>query len=426
MARMKNNADAWKLIFKELNILEEINANGCFVITSNQINDYREARLMTKFDNSDALPEIFKKNKLSILPISNGVYMIAKFCAYKDFEKDEVEIENFQFDSNIQSIDSNNISSEAIAINCLYITDILKDFLEEERVLPTICGKMGSGDFDFYITDRNKNKVCVNIKNARIEIDGGYEGINCLALIEAKNYVSNDFMVRQLYYPFRTWVNKISKKVRPVYVVYSNGVFDLYEYAFEDINDYSSIKLIKHKKYSIEENNIELIDIENILSNIKTIEETSIPFPQANSLERVINLCELLSINAQSKTDITENYAFDKRQTNYYTDAGIYLGLIKKEIINKEIFFSLTPKGVKMMKQKFKTRQLLFVESILEHKIFKLVLENYLENGVIPSYSYIVEKMKECNLYNIGKNSTYKRRASTIKRWIEWIIKLIN
>ena len=51
---MKNNADAWKLIFKELNILEEINANGCFVITSNQINDYREARLMTKFDNSDA------------------------------------------------------------------------------------------------------------------------------------------------------------------------------------------------------------------------------------------------------------------------------------------------------------------------------------------------------------------------------------
>lgn len=66
-----------------------------------------------------------------------------------------------------------------------------------------------------------------------------------------------------------------------------------------------------------------------ILDTTNTVKEPEIPFPQADSFERVINLCELLKQREFiSKEDITQNYDFYSRQTDYYTNAGRYLGLI--------------------------------------------------------------------------------------------------
>ncbi len=428
MSRCATNKEAWQLLFEKYNILEEINNNGYFKITAKQINEYREARLMTKFDNSANLPELFKDNKLAILPITSNSYMIAKFQTYQEFEKTEdEEIIKINFPEYIQSLDYNNITSEALAINCAYITQILENFLDEEALVPTINGKMGSGNFEFKINkNEGKNEyVNVTVQNSRIEIDGGFEGVNSLALIEAKNVISDDFMVRQLYYPYRLWKSKINKPVRPIYMVYSNGIFNVYEYKFENDEDYSSIKLVKSKKYSIEDTDIEIADIENIFNNIKSYtKEPRIAFPQADSFERVINLCELLSEEPKSKNEITENYAFDERQTNYYTDAGRYLGLISKERKDRNIIFDLTDTGRKILKLRYKQRQLEYVKLILKHKVFYDYLKLYFERAEKPSIIDTVDIMKNCNLYNIKSESTYKRRSSTIRGWIEWIIEL--
>ena len=428
MSRCATNKEAWQLLFEKYNILEEINNNGYFKITAKQINEYREARLMTKFDNSANLPELFKDNKLAILPITSNSYMIAKFQTYQKKKKTEdEEIIKINFPEYIQSLDYNNITSEALAINCAYITQILENFLDEEALVPTINGKMGSGNFEFKINkNEGKNEyVNVTVQNSRIEIDGGFEGVNSLALIEAKNVISDDFMVRQLYYPYRLWKSKINKPVRPIYMVYSNGIFNVYEYKFENDEDYSSIKLVKSKKYSIEDTDIEIADIENIFNNIKSYtKEPRIAFPQADSFERVINLCELLSEEPKSKNEITENYAFDERQTNYYTDAGRYLGLISKERKDRNIIFDLTDTGRKILKLRYKQRQLEYVKLILKHKVFYDYLKLYFERAEKPSIIDTVDIMKNCNLYNIKSESTYKRRSSTIRGWIEWIIEL--
>lgn len=428
MSRCTTNKKAWQLLFEKYNILEEINNNGYFKITAKQINEYREARLMTKFDNSANLPELFKDNKLAILPITSNSYMIAKFQTYQEFEKTEdEEIIKINFPEYIQSLDYNNITSEALSINCAYITQILENFLDEEDLVPTISGKMGSGNFEFKI---NKNEgeneyINVTVQNSRIEIDGGFEGVNSLALIEAKNVISDDFMVRQLYYPYRLWKSKINKPVRPIYMVYSNGIFNVYEYKFENDEDYSSIKLVKNKKYSIEDTDIEIADIEYIFNNIKSYtKEPRIAFPQADSFERVINLCELLSEEPKSKNEITENYAFDERQSNYYTDAGRYLGLISKERKGRNIIFDLTDTGRKILKLRYKQRQLEYVKLILKHKVFYDYLKLYFERAEKPLIIDTVDIMKNCNLYNIKSESTYKRRSSTIRGWIEWIIEL--
>ena len=428
MSRCATNKEAWQLLFEKYKILEEINKNGYFKITAKQINEYREARLMTKFDNSANLPELFKDNNLAILPITSNSYMIAKFQTYQEFEKTEdEEIIKINFPEYIQSLDYNNITSEALAINCAYITQILENFLDEEDLVPTISGKMGSGNFEFKI---NKNEgeneyINVAVQNSRIEIDGGFEGVNSLALIEAKNVISDDFMVRQLYYPYRLWKSKINKPVRPIYMVYSNGIFNVYEYKFEDDKDYSSIKFVKSKKYSIEDTDIEITDIEDIFNNIKTFaKEPKIAFPQADSFERIINLCELLAEEPRNKNEITENYAFDERQTNYYTDAGRYLGLISKERKDGNIIFDLTDTGRKILKLRYKQRQLEYVKLILKHKAFYEYLKLYFERAEKPLIIDTVEIMKNSDLYNIKSDSTYKRRSSTIRGWIEWIIEL--
>ena len=42
----------------------------------------------------------------------------------------------------------------------------------------------------------------IKVNNSQIEIDGGYEGAESLTIIEAKNNIADDFIVRQLYYPY--------------------------------------------------------------------------------------------------------------------------------------------------------------------------------------------------------------------------------
>lgn len=427
MYRCSTNKEAWEKIFNEYDVLNKIQEQGFFEISSKEINEYREARLMTKFDNSESIPKILSENNLSILPISSNKYMIARFKAYKKFGSEPKDIERVQFPSYIESLDYNNISSESLALNCTYITGILENFLDEEELVPTVSGKMGSGLFEFEIAQINDDKkINVTVENSRMEIDGGYEGVNSLALVEAKNVVAEDFLVRQLYYPYRLWESKITKKVRTIYVVYSNGIFTIYEYKFNDINEYSSIELVKCKKYSIEDTNIDLGTIQSLIENIQNyVEEPKISFPQANSFERVINLCELLESSEKGKQEITEKYEFDPRQTNYYTDAAIYLGLVVKKGVRSKSF-ELSKLGKRILSLNYKNRQIEFVKLILSHKVFHMTIKRYFEKLEMPTDSEIVEIMKECELYKIGKDSTFYRRASTIKSWVDWIINLIT
>ena len=118
------------------------------------------------------------------------------------------------------------------------------------------------------------------------------------------------------------------------------------------------------------------------------------------------------------------NYAFDERQTNYYTDAGRYLGLINKSKEDGKIIFTLSDEGRKIIRLKYKPKQLRFVELIVSHRVFNVILRQYLQNGEIPKKQEIVSVMKQSNLFRIGKEDTYQRRSSTISGWINWILDL--
>lgn len=424
MSDTKNDI-AWNKLFEKYDISQNIQKTGYYLINSSIINEFREARLMTKFDYKSQLPEIFSKNNYSILPISRGGYIISDFETFKDFESNETEINKIDFPNYLESIDFDNISSEATALNCAYVTGIIQDFVQEE-LKPTVSGRMSSLAFSFSINTKNQ-PIRIDVNNSQIEIDGGYEGANSLCLIEAKNSISKDFLIRQLYYPFRLWNEKVSKRVRPIFLSYSNGIFHFREYLFEDPLHYNSIKLIREKKYAIRDGAINLELIQQLSQRVEIGSEPEIPFPQADSFERVINLCELLNDKEELNREyITQNYDFNVRQTNYYTDAGRYLGLIDKKNVNREVSYFLTREGKRLFGLSIADRQEKFIELILSHLAFNNTLILYLQKGKSPSKNEIVEIMKTSDLYKVDSESTFQRRASTILSWTNWIFNQIE
>lgn len=425
MSKSKNDV-AWEKIFEKYHILEKLATDGRVSISSTEINRFREARLMTKFDHRSQLPQLFTKHKLSILPISRGTYEIGRFETFCDFNKEEVDITPIDFPTFLESIDYKEITSESTAINCAFVSKILHDFTGEENLLPTVSGRMSSSSFNFTINS-GQNTFRINVDNSQIEIDGGYEGDNSLNLIEAKNYISDDFLIRQLYYPYRLWSNKITKRIRPIFLTYSNGIFHLREYEFSVPELYNSIRLIQYKRYAVQEGCINIENIQKILDSIQTVKEPELPFPQADNFERIINLCELLKQNEFiSKDNITRNYDFNYRQTNYYSDAARYLGLIKVVRKNQQTGCTLTPNGLRIFNLSIVERQLEFVKLILAHTVFQNTLKLYFDKGEVPQKDEIVEIMKNAKLYNIHADETYRRRASTIISWINWILGLIE
>lgn len=283
---------------------------------------------------------------------------------------------------------------------------------------------MSSSSFNFDIKSP-KGLFTVNVGNSQIEIDGGYEGESSLNLLEAKNYISDDFLVRQLYYPFKLWSGKIQKQVRPIFLTYSNGVFHLREYSFSNVNHYNSLVLVRHRKYVVQEGSFNLEALGQIIYTTRAVKEPEIPFPQADSFERVINLCELLKQKEFiSKEEITQNYDFDGRQTDYYSNAGKYLELIDtgRDALTGETGCFLTTKGKQVFNLNLIDRQKEFVRLIVSHKAFKETLKLYLANGEMPEKETIIEIMRRSKLYNVGSDSTYFRRASTIVGWTDWII----
>ena len=422
MAKSKNDL-AWEKLFTKHNILNAVKTNGFYEISAKSINEFREARLMTKFDHSSNLPTIFEQNNLSILPITRGSYLIGCFEIFHDFVDNATSIQQVMFPNNLESINVADISSEATAINCAYVSNILHNFSGEENLVPTVSGRMSSSQFDFYVNNTALAQTSfINVNNSQIEIDGGYEGNKSLILIEAKNYISDDFLIRQLYYPFRLWQNKVSKPVRPIFLTYTNGVFDLREYEFSQINNYNSLNLVHHQKYTIQTQYINLELLQNIVKTTPQVNEPlNIPFPQADSFDRIINLCELIhDEGCLSKDSITANYDFDRRQTDYYINAARYLGLIYK---GDDRNFYLTKPGLDLFKLNLNQRQLEIIKLIVKHPVFNKALKSTFLKGRDLNKHEIVEIMKSCELINMLSECTYERRASTVQAWVGWILK---
>lgn len=421
----KTVAQLWEEIFFDFDIINNIDKKGCFKITADDIRKYKEPRLMTKFDYSKQLPKIFKENKLGILPIKNGEYIIGKYNLFKDISntkyEDIIPIKK-QLPSYIETIDPDNIYSESNALNVALLSGMIKDTIGEE-VIETIQGKMRATGFKFDI-EGDVGTQSITIEKPAMEIDGGYEGKENIVLIEAKNYLPDDFIIRQLYYPYRHWINKVNKKIIPVFFGYENGIYNFFVYEFDDLNNYNSLSLKEIKRFIISNETSEEIKL-RIFNNIQLQEEqaqSEIPFPQADSFVKVFGLLDIIDKNINSE-DVAAFYEFDNRQGSYYLSAAKYLGLIEGNYGK----YKLTTDGLAIINADTKGRNERLISLILKHKVFYFTYKYYLKNKELPNKKFIIELMKEYTdipeSNKDGKeNEVFNRRASTVRGWVQWII----
>lgn len=428
MTNLSTN-DAWKKIIEKYDIVNKIKKEGQFRILSKQIKEFREPRLMSKWDSSESLPKVLKKNKINILPDSRSSYILSDFQLYESFpnsteqnaKMQKVQVPDFE------TIDINHITTESNAINLLVLTNILDDFLEVNNNVQTFSGRMGTGEFNFRVNTYS-GKQELFVKNAQCEIDAGFENKESVVILEAKNIVYPDFHIRQLYYPYRLWKKRINKPIRLVFSVYSNKIYRLFEYEFESLKDYSSIKLVKEKKYSLEDTNITREDLLEVYhkTEVKTDDNmnfSNVPFIQADTFERIISLLEQLHENSMTTEEVADLMQFRERQSDYYFNAGKYLGLFEKvkDYNTGSMVMKLTKLGEEVFNLNYKDRQLKLVNLILEHKIFHELFIKVYKTRKLPPKELIEQKMR---LYNVCNEPQINRRAGSVLSWLKWIFHL--
>jgi hypothetical protein len=428
---MKNDSSkfntSWEELFSRNDILKKVKQSGSFIIEKEhfkQLPDKRQIRLLTKIDNSNQLPIVFKKNNLAILPLSRSKWIICNFEAFQYLEDDDDDFVGVPIPPNIESIDFSNITSESIAINVAYICGIIEDFVEE-KLVPTIDGRMGSGTFEFKLKPKGKGKgkvTNVKVNGAQIEIDAGYEGDNSFVIFEVKMNYTNDFLIRQLYYPLKRWSGKVSKPIRTIFLSYFDSVFDLYEYSFDDENDYNSLRLIKKKTYFlITEHSY---DIKREIGLIKVEPEPNVPFPQADNFFTIIKLLSDMDKYGSVDTEyIMNKYNFtDRRQVNYYISACKYIGLVES-FKDGSLIYRLNNDGKNIIKKSRLEFKIELIKHLLKRQVFNQIYYQWILKSKFPSKEEIIAILSDKTFSKSSEMSdnTKFRRANTVYRWSKWI-----
>ena len=393
----------------------ELERRGYFYIGARELEQLsgRQPRLMAKHDFSTSRPWIFQRLRLGIVPVSRSEYLVGRFNLYERFpETQRGEVRTLELPAGLDTLSLEAVSSEAVALNGASASGMLEDFLGCAPLQATVAGRMSTHGLKVRLPDLG---VDVAVDRAQMEIDGGFESLEHLVLVEAKNHLSEDFNIRQLYFPYRRFQQRLAKDVVPVYLVYSNGIFHLYRYEFRDPADFRSISLVDSARYALSSSHLNAQAALDIVRAVAPEPEPAVPFPQANSFERVVNLLELIALQPLSKAEITQRYDFDPRQADYYANAARYLGLAEPV----EDTWEPTEHGRRVIEQPQRdARNAALIRALAARRVFREALELSLARGAVASTAEICAAMDGLGL----SLATSRRRASTVARWTQWVL----
>ena len=253
---MANNK-SWEKIFKDYNVLEHDFEKAPFELTAGEIKtacqDFKgtaekEVRILCKQDTRESRPNIFVDNGLFLLPKKNGSYYIVKGEGYVDIPEISLPVVDYISKLDFKLESSMVGDSEMQHLDLAYASSLVRTFMNDDSLLLTIRGRKYTPSFSFNV----KNQT-LNVESVQTEVDAGYEGRDKIVLIEAKNNNVSNTIIRQLYYPYRQWKSQTTKDVSLLFFdkERNSDIYNIWQFEFEDENDYNSIKLVKSGRYRI-------------------------------------------------------------------------------------------------------------------------------------------------------------------------------
>ena len=415
MVQSPTNNAGWKELFDQLPISRNTEKFGTFRLTAKQIKDIgrREPRLMTKFDSRNQRPRLLADHGITILPVANGEYVLLAGDGYFDLPGDRhVETYNATNIASLQTIPwRSGIRSEPQAIDTLFMASALRTFVGDDSLQLTLRGKLRSRKFSFkFRTRAGEERIMVD--GVQMEVDAGFEGKK-VVLLEAKFGATDNFLIRQLYYPFRYLLESgVTKHISPILLVYSNRVYSLYAFEFSEVESYQSAKLVRRVDYTLEELRT-IPRLADFLTKKRTKAPTNIPFPQADDLSRVFDVTDILAAAPATKEEIAEQFGVDPRQGDYYANAAAWLGFVEKSGTH----FALTRPGIDFVAMDRIDRITEVAKRLCERAGFAEAAEAFLGGAALDTAEIadIISKAYELS------GTTPVRRASTVRSWIHWL-----
>ncbi len=136
--------------------------------------------------------------------------------------------------------------------------------------------------------------------------------------------------------------------------------------------------------------------------------------PQADNLEKVKNLIEIVGLGLRSSSDVAKKLRMDPRQSSYYREAAEVLGFL-----NARKPYTLTDVG----------RQFLLSDDTVKLKLMvgALLRVPIIAHTVASLQSRVVTSVTRQDLEDLVKRAsnvrgtTVKRRAQTILAWMRWM-----
>ena len=433
-ARSKNNI-AWKKVFDGCLVLDQIAEYGEYHIMADELKKHglREPRLMARMDSKRDVPPVFKENGLCILPCeARGNYIIGHFDAFVGLDYSTKHLEKYpiRIKSKYDTLNPCNISKEPSAILSAFNYGILDKIAGEPtaNLKMTNFGRESTAEFYFSINNTSGGAPYnIHVNRSQLEMDGVFESEDCIINIEAKIGTKENFIARQLYYPYRLIRDQTDKDILNVFLTYSGGSIFTHVFTVDDAINYNSFRLIERGRYDFFEE-ISIREVSDLVNKATIADEPpGIPFPQANSMEKVIDTVDVINhYPGINNKDLAYYLSIDERQGGYYGNACSYLGLVNRELHNGAFQYYLSTAGKEFLDLPPKARILHIIGLMAKHRAFNHFLKEYLEQNRPPDSKEVVDWLiKNIEKMNEDKG-TPARRASTVVRWIKWIFDVCN
>ena len=188
-------------------------------------------------------------------------------------------------------------------------------------------------------------------------------------------------------------------------------------FTVNDPRDFNSLTVSKRYAYTIDTTPLTFSDLELIWHQTQPAAATAyadIPFPQADNLLLVIHLVKKIARAPLTTSEITEFLGYDKRQADYYANAGRWLGLLDA---HKQI----TQRGTQFTQATPHHQKIQLITTLFATPFFYEMAKFLITQHTVPTKDFIFAQMQSHTQLGAYNQTTQRRRANTVYSWLRWV-----
>ena len=181
--------------------------------------------------------------------------------------------------------------------------------------------------------------------------------------------------------------------------------------------------VVRSAAYVVNEHPRPPLSLSRLLAELppaSALHEPAIPYPQANDLDKVLDVVAKIEADIRTKQEIADAFEFDERQGDYYANAASYLGLVERDAQG----FEVTAIGANYLQTRSRTlRNEIVARQLLMRPTFRQIFERLQQlNFELVALSN-QEMATTIAAHTELSGSTPARRAQTMRSWLATLLR---